>query len=427
MGAETEKTGTGPPPLTGCQTPSVQGGPVEWSVHQNKDYTRDYTVTYLVRINPTLHGPYAALYAAGLPNPNTVWTEGSVLTEDPWAWFTGERTVRKKSDEKEGGNQFFLVDCLATSKPTQDCIAQGIDSPFAIPDRIRVESVTYSKEGATDRFGVGITNSSWEQYRGPQVEFDNTRFRVYIEHNVPSPIPLPLYRSYLQRLNDAPLWGFSKRTIKFSHFEAEPRYYGNCVRYWLVRLLFDIAPDFDKDLLDEGTQVLRGQWDKNPASATFGQWILGTKIDVSTLSLQYVSPRDPTDFIQYQDWKGNSARLILNGNGRPYLPSPFGTQTGTITHTTGIGVSPIVITSANYNLATGDEIVITGVTGNTAANGTFTITGRTGNTFSLDGTTGNGNYSGGGIWTYTSQQGVNHIEYYDEGNLLTLGIPSTLG
>ena len=59
--------------------------------------------------------------------------------------------------------------------------------------------------------------------------------------------------------------------------------------------------------------------------------------------------------------------------------------------------TPVVITTNISNLrATGDTVRIGGVAGNTAANGTFTITVTGPSTFSLDGSSGNGTYSGGG-------------------------------
>src|SRR5262249_47376004 len=62
--------------------------------------------------------------------------------------------------------------------------------------------------------------------------------------------------------------------------------------------------------------------------------------------------------------------------------------------------SPISITTlVNHGLTSGTTVSISGVQGNTAANGTFTITVTSLNTFTLNGTNGNGNYSGGGVWT----------------------------
>ncbi len=72
--------------------------------------------------------------------------------------------------------------------------------------------------------------------------------------------------------------------------------------------------------------------------------------------------------------------------------------TGSITGATN--ASPIVFTSPNNGLANGATVSIGGVVGNTAANGTFTITKIDANTFSLNGTTGNGAYTSGGLWAY---------------------------
>lgn len=73
---------------------------------------------------------------------------------------------------------------------------------------------------------------------------------------------------------------------------------------------------------------------------------------------------------------------------------------------------PIVISSFNHRLVTGEFVEITGVTGNTAANGVFQVTVIDADTFSLmdpiSGATvpGNGNYLGGGSWTVVSQGNI---------------------
>ncbi len=74
-------------------------------------------------------------------------------------------------------------------------------------------------------------------------------------------------------------------------------------------------------------------------------------------------------------------------------------ETGSITGATN--ASPIVITSANHGLTTGQRVTITGVGGNTNANGTWTITVIDANTFSLNGSTGNSAYTSGGTWNTT--------------------------
>jgi hypothetical protein len=66
--------------------------------------------------------------------------------------------------------------------------------------------------------------------------------------------------------------------------------------------------------------------------------------------------------------------------------------------------APIIITSANHGLQTGDGVVISGVQGDTAANAGWLITFINANQFSLMGSdgTGSGAYLGGGNWTKSS-------------------------
>lgn len=60
--------------------------------------------------------------------------------------------------------------------------------------------------------------------------------------------------------------------------------------------------------------------------------------------------------------------------------------------------SPIAITTASaHNLNTGDDILISGVLGNTAANGGGVIIKTGASTFTINGSTGNGAYTGGGF------------------------------
>ena len=76
------------------------------------------------------------------------------------------------------------------------------------------------------------------------------------------------------------------------------------------------------------------------------------------------------------------------------------------TDDSGIGLSaasnttPIVITAANHLYQTGETVVIKNVSGNTGANRTspkWTITVIDANNFSLNGSAGTGNYTGGGV------------------------------
>jgi len=68
---------------------------------------------------------------------------------------------------------------------------------------------------------------------------------------------------------------------------------------------------------------------------------------------------------------------------------------GTITGATN--ATPIVVTATAHPFATGDTVTVSGVGGNTAANGTWIITNIDANSFRLDGSTGNGTYTSGGV------------------------------
>ncbi len=87
-------------------------------------------------------------------------------------------------------------------------------------------------------------------------------------------------------------------------------------------------------------------------------------------------------------------------NSGIFLITGFESLSYSVSTTSGNGVSPIQITTtAPHALVTGQTVTIAGVTGNTNANGNFTITVLNNTQFTLDGTTGNGAYGGGGTVT----------------------------
>jgi hypothetical protein len=79
----------------------------------------------------------------------------------------------------------------------------------------------------------------------------------------------------------------------------------------------------------------------------------------------------------------------------------FQDNSGASTITNATNATPIVVTSANHGILTGQQCYIAGVLGNTAANNTpsnpsWTVTVTDANTFSLNGSIGNGAYTSGG-------------------------------
>lgn len=115
-------------------------------------------------------------------------------------------------------------------------------------------------------------------------------------------------------------------------------------------------------------------------------------------ALNVAGSSSPTIFSLDQRFMG-TAPFVRNGrdNFGNYTLSTDSTAAFTVSTTTGNAVSPIQITTSAVNaLTTGQTVVISGVTGNTAANGTFVITVIDNQHFTLNGTTGNGTYAGGG-------------------------------
>ncbi|NOT00867.1 MAG: hypothetical protein HOP29_09585 [Phycisphaerales bacterium] len=98
----------------------------------------------------------------------------------------------------------------------------------------------------------------------------------------------------------------------------------------------------------------------------------------------------------------------------PIVPDGAGFPIADASNTT-----PIVILSFGHGLSSGTRVNVTGVTGNTAANDLFTVNVLDGNTFQLNGSAGNGAYTGGGQWTRVV--GVNPTFKDPEGDIFEAG------
>ncbi len=105
----------------------------------------------------------------------------------------------------------------------------------------------------------------------------------------------------------------------------------------------------------------------------------------------------------YQRW--------VDSQGNPGAMSPVSSElsiasnSGVITNATN--AIPIVVTCASHGLTTGELVTISEVVGNIAANGRWVITRIDANSFSLDDSSGVGEYDSGGVW----KQGASTINY----------------
>lgn len=99
------------------------------------------------------------------------------------------------------------------------------------------------------------------------------------------------------------------------------------------------------------------------------------------------TPSDPPTPPLYRAY--SSTGLMPNGTG-----SLSKLDTASISAATN--ASPIQITATAHGYNTGTRINVSGVQGNTSANTETTVTVIDANNFTLDGTSGNGAYTGGG-------------------------------
>jgi len=114
-------------------------------------------------------------------------------------------------------------------------------------------------------------------------------------------------------------------------------------------------------------------------------------------TLEHIIQIDSRDCVGIESL--NKARIAFEANGGRKEAS------NVILGTTGLGVSPIVVTIPyTTQLKNGDIVTLEGVQGNTIANNTWKIFGLGSGSFEL-GAQGNGNYAGGGTWIRQADNG----------------------
>lgn len=291
-----------------------------WSCTRDKDGHREYKVTFLVRCLPT-DGPATALRAPGLPRRGSIWNIDSDL--DPWAWCRWDADVKPLIDKEK--NTFFEITYTFSSKPldTKACKEQQPDNPLLLPQEVSFETEKSSREAAYDRFGLPVLSSSWELLRGKAVEFDHTSVIVFVKQNV-ARLGLSTLIPMLNTLNDRPLWDLPARKIRFAAFNAQPKFHGNCYRYYERSLRFECDNEgFDRDVMDEGTKALNGKW-----NSTTGAWQL---LPINDSPPNFLNPQH---FCRFKDRKGENCRVILDGAG---LPAGVNVTVGTGSGTGAIG------------------------------------------------------------------------------------------
>lgn len=309
---------------------SLHGGPRTIELTRDDDGSREYRVVHLVRAGAG-DGPATVLLTTGLPQPGDVWRFGDVEV-DVWAWCRLNAQVRAHDAQDGEPIEWYTVEQVFSTKPPQQTEPAG--DPLLQRQKI---SGSFSKSGEEitfDRFGNPVLNSSFEQIRGPQVEFESGNILIRVEQNV-ADLALPVVRLAMYTLNSIPLWGAPVRMVRLSGFSWDEHDYwrpdpvtGAPIPsiYYTRNFEFEASPKgWDRDIVDEGTKVIRGRWDKDPASPTYRSYLIDPATD----------PDDPAHYDRYQDWTGNPSRLILD-HGTPAL-STVGVIGSTTTTQSAVG------------------------------------------------------------------------------------------
>ncbi len=266
-------------------------GHLNWNMTRDKDGHRTYKITWLVKVTSTLDGPEVVMGAAGLPVIGSSWIFGN--DNDVWAKCWPTMSVKVVLTKEPG--YYFVVEQTFTTKPLSRCQDDSIEDPLLEPDRLSGSFVKYTKEVGKDRNGVVIQSSSFERFRGSEVEFDDNRPTVTVEKNLAT-LPLSTFAPMIDTVNDAALWGLGARKIKLSNASWQRLLHGTCNFYYTVAYEFDIddkEDGHDRKIEDIGTKVLMPGGDKT----------------------------NPNDFQVYDEVKGSDTRIPLDGNGSARLDS----------------------------------------------------------------------------------------------------------
>lgn len=465
------------PAPTNCPTRRIigNGGPTRWSMRRDRNGHKTYVLKHRVQVAVS-DGPAIALDTPGLPVPGSAWNIDNDY--DQWAFCTREATVDPVADEGEP-NEYFDIEQVFSTEPMVLCADDtgGFEDPLLHADIVRGNFVRYSEEAVADRFNRPIINSAFEQFRGPQVEFDKNRPQVKITQNV-ADLELELLCGLIDGVNLYTMWGFGPRCVKFSACEWQKHYYTDCSVYYTRTLEFDIrAETFDRVLLDEGTKVLSGEW--NAATGTWrlvpvgvatlsmnrtngsadmtvstgdiakivaGQTAVGTGIPDGTTVLSVSSPTvtlsanatstgtgnvtfkvepdysNPNHYIRFKDPHAENTRVILNGYGQPATRVLSGLISGIEE-----GATILINTPIAHGLTTGDIVVISGVTGTVEANGQWTVEVINATQFNIP-TSSVLPYTGGGGWVTGpgTGPGAIRVEKYPSLDLSQLRVPGSL-
>lgn len=376
---------------------SLWGGPVVWEGGRDDEGHRDYSITFMVKTTTRADGPETVMNCPGLPAVGTFW----VLGNDSDVYATVTQYMKASLHQaKQGDGIWWTVEMKATTRPLKRCNDTSIENPVNEPTKISGSFMTEKREATKDRNGDPIRNSAYELIKGPGVEFDEGKPTVKISYNTAT-LDLPLLAEFMDppHVNDSTLWGLAARCIKVARIDWERKYWASCSVYYTLSMEFDIKYNtHDRDVLDDGYRHLAAK----------------AKLD------------SPRSYVVYKDKKGENARCILDGYGCLWHGSlastafvNLSTSTAQVTFPDGHGLVKndtlsIVWSGGERHAMYVDQLGTDGPIPGLAAQDII-IRGGEGDNLPATSTV-----------VSAAPAGFNHIEKYPEGNLLLLGIPSSL-
>jgi hypothetical protein len=107
------------------------------------------------------------------------------------------------------------------------------------PPKLSGSFARFQKPATHDFEGNPILNSVDEPFV-PALERDDSRDTLIVDVNTEQ-IDLLLRATYRDSVNDAPLWGLEKNTIKLGQWSWQIAYHGTCTPYVINRVEFEIS------------------------------------------------------------------------------------------------------------------------------------------------------------------------------------------
>lgn len=298
---------------------SIQGGPRQWGGTRDDEGHREYAITYLVHCLKS-EGPAIVMQTPGLPVPGSIW----LFDDDIDIWANCKPGLQLKAMRAPGRDQGpvtqWEVTALFSTRPLKRCQDDVIEDPLLQPPEVSGGFVKYTEEATHDRFDNPVLDSGFEHIRGPQNEWDANRAQVRFSHNMPL-LEYDLVASMMDHLNEVPMWGFPVRSIKLSSFDWDEKYFGQCYKYYTRKYVFDIrvreddfgviVGDWDRDILDEGTKILIGKWEKATGSGCVVLPIVGVNGELTDATIAVAGAGYPPSRIVPLKLDGGTTKAVV--------------------------------------------------------------------------------------------------------------------